>query len=119
MTSKSVHIDYGTSFEKSCKIANNNQLIIHNSVVMTVLSWGILLFSFSFLVLIASEETNQGEILSRSVVIWLLMRFWLFTEERLQFTEEGWGIFDLLLFTVEVTDDKDRVTGWFDAKEVS
>ena len=39
----------------------------HNSVVMTVLSWGILDFSFSFLDVMDSVVTSQGEICSRDV----------------------------------------------------
>lgn len=39
----------------------------HNSVVMTVLSWGILDFSFSFLEVMDSVVTSQGEICSRDV----------------------------------------------------
>ena len=91
-------------------------LLNHNSVVMTVFSCGILLFSFSFLVVMASEETSHGEILSRSVFLALFIRFWLLTELFWPLTEVGKGNFDLLLL---VTDDKDRVTGWFEAKDVS
>ena len=81
---------------------------------MTVLSCGILLFSFSFLVEIASEDTNHGEILSRSeAFLASLIRFWLLTELPL---EVGKGNFDLLLL---VTEDRDLVTGWFEAKDVS
>ena len=83
---------------------------------MTVLSCGILLFSFSFLVVMASEDTSHGEILSRSVFLALFIRFWLLTELFWPFTEVGKGNFDLLLL---VTDDKDLVTGWFEAKDVS
>ena len=83
---------------------------------MTVFSCGILLFSFSFLVVMASEETSHGEILSRSVFLALFIRFWLLTELFWPLTEVGKGNFDLLLL---VTDDKDLVTGWFEAKDVS
>ena len=88
----------------------------HNSVVMTVLSCGILLFSFSFLVEMASDDTSHGEILSRSealrtlsrseAFLALLIRFWLLTLELP--LEVGKGNFDLLL---EVTEDSDLVTG--------
>lgn len=61
----------------------------------------------------ASDETSQGEIRSRSVFLALLMRFWLLTPLLVQVV--GTGNFDLLL----VTEDSDRVTGWFDAKDVS
>ena len=98
----------------------------HNSVVMTVLSCGILLFSFSFLVEMASEDTSHGEILSRSealrtlsrseAFLALLIRFWLLTLELELPLEVGKGNFDLLLL---VTEDSDLVTGWFEAKDVS
>ena len=64
----------------------------------------------------ASEDTSHGEILSRSVFLALFIRFWLLTELFWPFTEVGMGNFDLLLL---VTDDKDLVTGWFEAKDVS
>lgn len=88
-------------------------VVNYNSVVMTVLSCGILLFSFSFLVEMASEETSHGEIRSRSLFLALLIRFWLLTA--LMPLLVGKGNLDLLL----VTDDKDLVTGWLDAKDVS
>ena len=88
---------------------------IHNSVVMTVFNWGILDFSFSFFVVMASVDTSQGEICSRSlellVFLALLIRFWLLTV-----LTTAMGNFDLLLL---VTEDNERVTGWLDAKEVS
>ena len=59
----------------------------------------------------ASDETSHGEIRSRSVFLALLIRFWLLTEPLV-----GKGNFDLLL---DVTEDKDLVTGWLDAKDVS
>ena len=92
--------------------------LLHNSVVMTVLSCGILLFSFSFLVEMASEDTSHGEILSRSealrtlsrseAFLALLIRFWLLTLELELPLEVGKGNFDLLLL---VTEDSDLVTG--------
>ena len=95
-------------------------------MVMTVLSCGILLFSFSFLVEMASEDTSHGEILSRSealrtlsrseAFLALLIRFWLLTLELELPLEVGKGNFDLLLL---VTEDSDLVTGWFEAKDVS
>ena len=88
---------------------------IHNSVVMTVFNWGILDFSFSFFVVMASVDTSQGEICSRSlellVFLALLIRFWLLTV-----LTTAMGNFDLLLL---VTEDNERVTGWLDAKDVS
>ena len=89
----------------------------HNSVVMTVFNCGILDFSFSFFVVMASVDTSQGEICSRSlelllVFLALLIRFWLFTV-----LTTAMGNFDLLLLFV--TEDNERVTGWLDAKEVS
>ena len=93
---------------------------------MTVLSCGILLFSFSFLVEMASEDTSHGEILSRSealrtlsrseAFLALLIRFWLLTLELELPLEVGKGNFDLLLL---VTEDSNLVTGWFEAKDVS
>ena len=95
---------------------NSVKKLNHNSVVMTVLSCGILLFSFSFLVEMASDDTSHGEILSRSealrtlsrseAFLALLIRFWLLTLELP--LEVGKGNFDLLL---EVTEDSDLVTG--------
>ena len=94
------------------------KILNHNSVVMTVLSCGILLFSFSFLVEMASEDTSHGEILSRSealrtlsrseAFLALLIRFWLLTLELELPLEVGKGNFDLLLL---VTEDSDLVTG--------
>ena len=70
----------------------------------------------------ASDDTNHGEIRSRSVFL-VLIRFWLVTMLELfpllvfEFPlEVGRGNFDLLLF---VTDDKERVTTFADAKDVS
>ena len=87
----------------------------HNSVVMTVFNCGILDFSFSFFVVMASVDTSQGEICSRSlellVFLALLIRFWLLTV-----LTTAMGNFDLLLL---VTEDNERVTGWLDAKDVS
>ena len=65
----------------------------------------------------ASVDTSQGEICSRSlelllVFLALLIRFWLFTV-----LTTAMGNFDLLLLFV--TEDNERVTGWLDAKEVS
>ena len=95
-------------------------------MVMTVLSCGILLFSFSFLVEMASEDTSYGEIILRSEALGtlsrleaflaLLIRFWLLTLELELPLEVGKGNFDLLLL---VTEDSDLVTGWFEAKDVS
>jgi hypothetical protein len=91
-----------------------------------------LLFSFSFLVLIASEETNQGEILSKSVVLVfffvlvlvVLIRFWLLTPLDLLLliplgvvVDVGNGNLDNLLLLAML--DKDLVTGWLEAKDVS
>ena len=82
------------------------------------MSCGILLFSFSFLVEMASEDTSYGEIILRSEALGtlsrleaflaLLIRFWLLTLELVLPLEVGKGNFDLLLL---VTEDSDLVTG--------
>ncbi len=92
---------------------------------MTVFSWGIFVFSFSFFDEIDSGATNQGEIFSRLLLfltltllllllllmdVLALIRFWLLTDT----LDAGKGNLDLLL-----TEDNDLVTGWLDAKAVS
>ena len=81
----------------------------HNSVVMTVFNCGILDFSFSFFVVMASVDTSQGEICSRSlelllVFLALLIRFWLFTV-----LTTAMGNFDLLSLLIRRKTNVSRV----------
>ena len=102
---------------------------------MTVLSCGILLFSFSFfpeMMAPASLPTNQGLICSRLELLSLEVFFFPFTEFILLLMElrllSFWHLLSstgirlpllTLLFTWLPTDESDLVTGWFDAKDVS
>ena len=102
---------------------------------MTVLSCGILLFSFSFfpeMIEPASLPTNQGLICSRLELLSLEVFFFPFTEFILLLMElrllSFWHLLSstgirlpllTLLFTWLPTDESDLVTGWFEAKDVS